>query len=154
MLGHRVGPQLELVPVGPVRRPLARAQLLFVRLAGRDQVDAQQLGADLRQNDRRADREGRVGEHEREHPGEEVLHDDVPVPGAEGPGALDVVARFDGQSLRADDAGGAGGDGVGRLVEQAARCGVRVSFMEFSRAGAPVTVCCLAIALAWIMYLT
>jgi len=40
------------------------------------------------------------------------------------------------------------------VVEQAARCGVRVSFMEFSRAGAPVTVCCLAIALVWIMYLT
>ncbi|MGV2981776.1 SLC13 family permease [Camelimonas sp. ID_303_24] len=40
------------------------------------------------------------------------------------------------------------------VVEQAARCGVRISFAEFSRAGAPVTACCLAIALAWIMYLT
>ncbi|GHE62419.1 transporter [Camelimonas fluminis] len=40
------------------------------------------------------------------------------------------------------------------VVEQAARCGVRISFAEFSRAGAPVTVCCLVIALAWIMYLT
>lgn len=40
------------------------------------------------------------------------------------------------------------------VVDQAARYGVRISFGEFSRAGAPVTICCVAIALVWIMMLS
>ncbi|WP_454916070.1 SLC13 family permease [Xanthobacter sediminis] len=40
------------------------------------------------------------------------------------------------------------------VVEQAAACGVRISFGEFSRAGVPVTLACMALALGWIVLLT
>jgi Na+/H+ antiporter NhaD/arsenite permease-like protein len=39
------------------------------------------------------------------------------------------------------------------VVEQAARHGVRISFGEFARAGAPAALACLAMAAAWIMLL-
>jgi Na+/H+ antiporter NhaD/arsenite permease-like protein len=38
-------------------------------------------------------------------------------------------------------------------VEQAAANGIRISLGEFARVGAPVTVACMAIATAWIVYL-
>lgn len=38
-------------------------------------------------------------------------------------------------------------------VEQAAANGIRISFGEFARVGAPVTIACMAIATAWIVYL-
>jgi Na+/H+ antiporter NhaD/arsenite permease-like protein len=38
-------------------------------------------------------------------------------------------------------------------VEQAAAHGIRISFGEFARVGAPVTAACMAIATAWIVYL-
>ncbi|WP_428032449.1 SLC13 family permease [Ancylobacter sp.] len=36
------------------------------------------------------------------------------------------------------------------VVEQAAACGVRISFGEFARAGVPVTLACMAMAAGWI----
>ncbi len=38
-------------------------------------------------------------------------------------------------------------------VEQAAANGIKISFGEFARVGAPVTIACMAIATAWIVYL-
>lgn len=37
------------------------------------------------------------------------------------------------------------------VVEQAAACGVKISFGEFSRAGVPVTILCMALAAGWIL---
>ncbi|TCK30270.1 YbiR family transporter [Ancylobacter aquaticus] len=37
------------------------------------------------------------------------------------------------------------------VVEQAAACGVRISFGEFARAGVPVTLACMAMAAGWIL---
>lgn len=37
------------------------------------------------------------------------------------------------------------------VVEQAAACGVRISFGEFARAGVPVTLACMAMAAGWIV---
>ena len=39
------------------------------------------------------------------------------------------------------------------VVEQAKALGIRISFMEFSRAGIPVAIACLALAAAWIAML-
>ena len=39
------------------------------------------------------------------------------------------------------------------VVEQAAACGVKISFGEFARAGVPVTIACMAMAAAWIVFL-
>lgn len=39
------------------------------------------------------------------------------------------------------------------VVEQAARQGVKISFMDFAKAGVPVTMLCLLMAAAWIMML-
>lgn len=39
------------------------------------------------------------------------------------------------------------------VVEQAARCGVRISFGEFARAGVPVTLVTVALAAVWILIL-
>ena len=38
-------------------------------------------------------------------------------------------------------------------VEQAAASGIRISFGEFARVGGPVTIACMALATAWIMFL-
>ena len=37
------------------------------------------------------------------------------------------------------------------VVEQAAACGVRISFGEFARAGVPATIACMALAALWIV---
>ncbi|WP_018388814.1 SLC13 family permease [Ancylobacter sp. FA202] len=37
------------------------------------------------------------------------------------------------------------------VVEQAAACGVKISFSEFARAGVPVTLACMAMAAGWIV---
>jgi len=40
------------------------------------------------------------------------------------------------------------------VVEQAARCGVKISFATFSRVGAPISVACMLMAAGWILFLT
>jgi Na+/H+ antiporter NhaD/arsenite permease-like protein len=40
------------------------------------------------------------------------------------------------------------------VVEVAARYGVTISFREFSRAGVPAALACMAVAIAWILVLS
>ena len=40
------------------------------------------------------------------------------------------------------------------VVEQAGDRGIRISFGEFARAGLPVTIACMALGTAWVVYLT
>ncbi len=39
------------------------------------------------------------------------------------------------------------------VVEQAAACGIKISFGEFARAGVPVTLACVVLAIGWILLL-
>jgi Na+/H+ antiporter NhaD/arsenite permease-like protein len=40
------------------------------------------------------------------------------------------------------------------VVEQAARCGVKISFATFTRVGAPISAACMVMAAGWIIFLT